>query len=128
MTHSAIVSLLTMLLLGPLASVDAAAQDVDDAPPPLPAVELSVNLERLKRKLETLPATDEERSVMKLNFYLNVYGSAPRINPLLGFDLHTGPVPFGGPSHADMLNQWTPEEFSAPVADLGSVLGWLFNR
>jgi len=126
MTYRAIVSLLTMLLLSPLVSVDAAAQDVDDAL--LPAVELSVNLERLKRKLAQLPATDEERTILRLNFYLSVYARAPRINPLLGFDLHTGPVPFGGPSHADMRDLWTPEEFSTPVADLGSVLGWLFKR
>ena len=124
MTRRAIVSLLTVLLLSPLAPVHAAAQD--DAP--LAAVELPVNLERLKRKLAALPASDEERSLLKLSFYVDVYGRAPRFDPLEGFDIHTGPVPFGGPSHADLRSLWTPEAFSAPAADLTSVLGWLFQR
>ena len=126
MTRPAIASVLTVLLLSPLAPATAAAQKDDQAP--LPAVELPVNLERLKQKLAALPATDEERSFLKLNFYLAVYGSAPRINPLAGFDIHTGPVPFGVPSDADLRSLWTPKEFSAPAADLGSVLGWIFNR
>ena len=126
MSDRAIVPLLTVLLLSPLVSVDAAAQEADDAS--LPEVKFSVNLERLKRKLATLPAADEDRTSLRLSFYLSVYARAPRINPLLGFDLQSGPVPFGGPTHADMRELWTPEEFSAPVADLGSVLGWLLKR
>ena len=122
----AIPLLLAPLLVFAVSAPAVAAQEV--AAEPLPAVELPVNLERLKRKLATLPATDEARSILKLNFYLEVYARAPRNNPLLGFDLHTGPVPFGGPSHADMRDLWTPEEFSAPVADLGSLLGWILKR
>lgn len=126
MTQRTIVYLLAVVLLGPLVPAEAAAQKVNDAP--LPAVELPVNLQRLKRKLAALPATDAERSILKLNFYLEVYGRAPRINPLDGFDIHTGPVPIGGPSHADMRELWTPQEFSTPAADLSSVIGWIFNR
>ena len=124
MTWHAVVSLLTVLLLGPLAPLHAAAQDADDALPPV----VSVNLERVKRELVALPATDDQRSLLKLNFYIEVYARAPRFDPLQGFDIHTGVVPFGGPSHADMRDLWTPEEFSAPAADLGSVLGWLLKR
>ncbi|MDP6581560.1 MAG: hypothetical protein QF681_12970 [Vicinamibacterales bacterium] len=126
MTRRAIVSAVTILLVSQFLPVNAAPQEV--AVDPLPAVELPVNLERLKRKLAALPATDEERSLLKLNFYLEVYARAPRINPLEGFDIHTGPVPFGGPSDADMRALWTPREFSTPAADLGSVLGWIFKR
>ena len=119
--------MLAVLLLSPIAPLHAVAQDVHDARP-LPAVELPVNLERLKRKLAALPATDAERSLLKLNFYIEVYGRATRVNPLQGFDIHTGPVPFGGPDHAGLRDLWTPEEFSAPVADLTSVLGWISRR
>ncbi|MBQ02949.1 MAG: hypothetical protein FI737_14845 [SAR202 cluster bacterium] len=126
MTQRAIVSVVAILLVSPCLRVDAAPQEGTVAP--LQAVELPVNLERLKRKLAALPATDEERSLLKLNFYLEVYARAPRINPLEGFDIHTGPVPFGGPSDTDMRALWTPREFSTPAADLGSVLGWIFKR
>jgi hypothetical protein len=126
MTRRAIVPLLSVLLVSPLAPVAAAAQDVDGAP--LPAVTLPVNLERVKRMVAALPATDEGRSLLKLSYYLEVYARAPRLNLLRGFDLDAGPVPFGGPSHADMQALWTPEEFSAPVADLGSLFDWILKR
>jgi hypothetical protein len=126
MTFRAFVSLLTVLLLSPIAAVRAAAQDDDRAPQP--AVRLSVNLERLKQKLAALPASDDERSLLALNYYLEVYGRAPRINLLEGFDAHIGPSPFGAPSHDDMRAIWTPEEFSSPVANLGSLFNWLSTR
>ena len=87
------------------------------------AVELPINLERLKQRLAALPTDDDERPLIR--FYVEVYGQAPRVNPLLGFDLHTGPVNHGAPTHAEMLRQWTPEEFRTPVADLGSLFNWL---
>ncbi len=128
MTQRAILSVLTILVLVLVAAsgVDAAAQETE--PAVLPAVELPVNLERLKRKLAALPSSDEERSLLKLDFYVEVYARAPRLNPLDGFDIHTGPVPFGGATDAELRALWTPQEFSTPAADIGSVLGWIFNR
>ena len=125
MTRRTIVSLLTVLLLGSLAPVGAVPQEVEDVV--LPAVELPVNLERLKRKLAALPPSDEDRSILKLNFYIEVYGRSPRLNLLQGFDIHTGPVPFGGATNADMRDLWTPQEFSTPAA-ISLPLGWLFTR
>jgi len=119
--------LLPILLASALAAVPAAAQD-PGASDPLPSVDLPVNLERMKRQLATLPDSDAERSLLRLDFYISVYGRAPAINPLEGFDLHNGPVPFGAPTRDDLQALWTPEEFSAPVADLTKVLGWLLRR
>ena len=124
MTWRTIVPLLTVLLWGPLVPVGAEPQEVDKAL--LPAVELPVNLERLKRKLAALPATDEERSILKLNFYIEVYGRSPRLNLLQGFDIHTGPVPFGGVTHTELRDLWTPQEFSTPPV-VSIPLGWLFK-
>ena len=125
MSLRAIVYVLTVLLLSSVARVQAAAQDVDG--PRVRAVRVPVNLERVKRKLVALPARDDERTLLDLSYYLEVYGRAPRINLLAGFDSHTGPVPFGGPSHADILALWTPEAFSTPAVDLSSLFGW-FKR
>ena len=125
MTRRAIVSVLTVLLLSPLAPLQAAAQDVDGAR--LPEVRFVVNLERVKRKLASLPATDDTRSLLDLSYYLEVYGRAPRLNLLEGFDIHSGPVPFGGATHADLRALWTPKEFSTPAA-VSIPLGWIFKR
>ena len=126
MTQRATVSLLILLLLSPLAPVRAAAQDGDAAP--RSSVDLGINFERVKREVEALPSSDEERVLLQLNYYLTVYGRAPRINPLEGFDTITGPVPFGTPTHAAMRDLWTPEEFSTPAADLGSLFDWILKR
>ncbi len=125
MALRSIVSVLTVLLLSPLALVQAAAQDVDGTW--VRAVRVPVNLERVKRKLAALPASDDKRALVELSYYLEVYGRAPRLNLLEGFDSHNGPVPFGGPSHADMRALWTPEAFSTPAVDLSSLFGW-FKR
>lgn len=89
-------------------------------------IELPVNLERLKQRLAALPRDDDERPLIE--FYVEVYGQAPRVNPLLGFDLYNGPVNHGAPTHSEMVRQWTPEGFRAPVADLGSLINWLRRR
>ena len=95
-------------------------------PQPLPALELPVNLQRLKQRLTALPARDEDRSLLKLNFYVEVYGRAPEINPLEGFNLHSGPVPYGPPTHTRMLRQMNPHTYQAISS--GAVLGWSRNR
>ncbi len=134
MTQRAIVSLLTALVLSAVAPVQVAAQDVDGARRPsevgggLRPPEIGINFERVKRTLAALPTSDEERSLLDLNYYLSVYGRAPGIKFLEGFDAVNGPVPFGVPTHAVFQDLWTPEEFSAPVADVGSLVQWLFNR
>jgi hypothetical protein len=123
--RSQALAVLVPLLLGFLGATPVAAQQVEAAP--LPRAEVTVDLERLKQRLASLPATDDNTG-LKLNFFVQVYGRLPRINPLEGFELTDGPVPFGGPTHGDLLSLWTPEEFSAPVADFGSVLGWFLGR
>ena len=115
------------LLLGPPPVAAGSGQEADPAAP-LPAVELPINLERVKRGLEALPSSEEARSRLKLEFYVNVYARAPRIDPLEGFDIHRGLVPYGAPSHAEMMRQWTPQGLDVPVADLGSVLGGIIGR
>lgn len=119
---------LAVLLLGPALAAATARSQEAGPPAPLPAVELPINLERVKRRLEVLPGSEEARSRLKIEFYVNVYARAPEIDPLEGFDIHTGLVPFGSPSHADMMRQWTPAGFDVATVDLGSVLGWIIGR
>ena len=127
MNARATMTAIAVLLLGPPAT--AAGQDRETDPPaPLPAVELPINLERVKRGLETLPSREEARSRLRLEFYVNVYARAPQYDPLEGFDIHTGLVPHGSPTHADMMRQWTPAGFDVPVADFTPILGWIVGR
>ncbi len=86
----------------------------------LPAEELPVSLARIRRKLAQAPPSDA--SLLRLDIYVEVVGKAPALNIFEGFDLHAGPVPYGAPTHSDMIRHVTPEEFRAPSVPLAPVL------
>ena len=93
----------------------------------LPAVELPVSLKRITRQLDRLPPTHEARSVLRLSYYIQVYARSPRIDLVQGFDLHNGPVPYGAPTHAELLAVMSPREFRPAVATLNNIIGWTFK-
>ena len=89
---------------------------------------LPIDLERIHRELRA-SATREEREGLNLRYYVSVNTQAP---PLVIFgpqdNLVHGPVPYGGPTHKDMLDQMTPQEFKSPPADFSALLRWLAER
>ena len=89
---------------------------------------LPIDLERIHRELRAA-SVREEREGLNLRYFVEVYGEAPPID-LFGPDanLSAGPVPYGAPTHKEMLQQTTPQEFRAPAADLGALLKWLMER
>ena len=95
---------------------------------PVDVDRLPINVERIHRELRQ-SAIREERDGLNLRYVIDVYGQAPPI-VLFGPDapLGTGPVPYGAPTHKDMLEQMTPKEFSAPIADFSALLRWLAER
>ncbi len=107
--------------------VPAAAQGDRGLVPP-PAEELPVSLDRITRQLDRLPLTHEERSVLRLSYYIQVYARSPRIDVVQGFDLHNGPVPYGAPTHAELLAVMSPREFQPAVARLNRIVGGTFKR
>ena len=98
-------------------------------PPSVNVDRLPVNLGRIQRALRQ-SAEREERNGLNLRYVIEVYGTAPRLN---FFDpkrdnLRSGPVPYGAPTHQQMLDIMTPQEFRAPVMDFGGVMRWLQDR
>jgi hypothetical protein len=85
-------------------------------------------VQRIYRELQQA-ATREERDGLRLRYFVDVYGQQP---PLVLFgpeaNLTSGPVPYGAPTHKDMLYQMTPQEFRAPAADLSALFRWLAER
>jgi len=89
---------------------------------------LPVNLERIQRGLRQ-SAVREEREGLNLRFTVEVYGQAPPIvlfEP--GANLQSGPVPYGAPTHREMIEHVTPKEFRPPAADIGALIRWLAER
>jgi hypothetical protein len=109
------------LLLSALA-LPAAAQDRVDVN------KLPVNLERIQRQLKQA-SIREERDGLNLRYFIPVYAQAPRIELFTRQDnLETGPVPYGAPSHRDMINAVTPQEFRAPAADFSGLFRWFADK
>jgi hypothetical protein len=84
--------------------------------------ELGVSFERIKRELRETPPAPKRSSLLHLNFHVDVYGKAPKIDLLAGVDLRpTGAVRYGGMTHQEFLDVTMPQAFKSPPADLLSL-------
>lgn len=89
---------------------------------------LPVNLERIQRQLQQTTVR-EERDGLNLRYMVDVYGKAPQIELFTKQDnLQSGPVPYGAPTHREMIEAVTPQEFRAPAADFSSLFRWLADK
>jgi hypothetical protein len=89
---------------------------------------LPINLNRIQRQLRQSTVRDESDG-LRLRYMVDVYGQAPRIElfPNRDFSL-TGPAPYGGPTHNDILQMITPQEHRAPAANFGNLFRWLADK
>ena len=127
----------TALLLVALLALPAGA--FAQAPPAVDASKMGVDLSRIKRELAQAQAqaqaTEEspEGDPLRLRFTVEVVGSAPKIDFLAGFNVN-GPVSYGPPTHQEVLDVLTPQEYRSPTVDfLGLAVAaaqglWKFSR
>lgn len=107
----------------------AVAQDPAPAPPPpTPAIDgtaLGVSLPRIQRRLAAdSRARSTGTSPLKLEYYVDVFGTAPALRFFTGESLIYGAVPGSAPTHRDMLWHVTPQAFRSPRVDfLGLATG-----
>ena len=114
--------LLALLLAGLVGLQPAAvrAQQGAAAPPP-PSVEaLGMSFERIKRGLRVLPPSTA-KTPLKLEYYVEVQGLMPPLPLFKPGELTTGPVPFGAPTHRDMMDHVTPEAFKSGTVPVSSL-------
>jgi hypothetical protein len=89
---------------------------------------LPVNLQRIQRELRQSTST-EERDGLNLRYQIEVYGRAPEIRLFTPEDnLTTGPVPYGAPTHREVIEHITPQEYRSPVMDFNSLFRWLAEK
>jgi len=122
--HASSVVTTAVLLLGLTRVVGAqpeqqAQVDVDQLP---------VDVARIHRGLRQ-STIREERDGLHLKYFVDVYGQAPRIEFFTRQDnLRNGPVPYGAPTHNEILQMITPQEYRAPVADFSALIRWLSDK
>ena len=112
-----------------VANVPVGAQVAEDEVAFDPAT-LGVSLERIQTKLDRLPSRDEASSLLRLDFYVEVYAEAPKIDYFQGFDLDNAPIAHGVPTHSQMMAVMSSGRLApilGPAMDLGAGLDWLLN-
>ena len=99
-----------------------------EAQGPVDVSRLPINLERIQRELRQASIRDESEG-LNIRYIVDVYGQAPPI-VIFGprFDLLYGPVPNSAPTHKEMIEHVTPQEYRAPAADLNALFRWLAER
>jgi hypothetical protein len=93
--------------------------------PAIDATKLGVDLSRIQRGLRV--AETKEKSAaegLRLDFSIQVYGRAPRIEVLQGVDLFNGGVPGTAPSHNQMIEFWTPAIYRSPTMPVSALAFW----
>ncbi|MGE0863227.1 MAG: hypothetical protein AB7P34_04925 [Vicinamibacterales bacterium] len=125
---------LTALLL----SLSASAWAQQPAPEPKPpaeeqidATKFGVSLERIQRGLrvsETREKASEDGDGFRLEYQVQVYGQAPKIEVLKDVDLFNGPVPGTAPTHQQFLNHVTPQIYRTPGLPISSLGFWLAQQ
>jgi hypothetical protein len=90
---------------------------------------LPIDLTKVTRDLRQAAATESQNNGLHIRYTIDVYGQSPRIELFNKQDnLGNGPVPYGAPSHQEMINHVTPQEYRAPYADFGNLIRWLSDK
>jgi hypothetical protein len=130
--RGAIPVLLVAILGSPGVSAQTSQSSTRTADPPaeapaaqVDASKLGVSLSRIKRELAQAEAaaTAPEDGRLKFSFTVEVVGSAPKINVLEGFPV-SGAVPYGSPTHQEVLDVLTPQEFRSPAIPFSALAVW----
>jgi hypothetical protein len=89
---------------------------------------LPIDLRRIERRFRQTTIR-EERDGLNLRYFVDVYAKAPDIVLFTPEDnLLTGPVPYGAPTHREMVDMMTPREHRTPAADFGNLFRWLAGK
>ena len=97
---------------------------------PLDASKLGVSMSRIKKGLRITESRQTASSTpLKLEYQIQVFGAAPRIDVLQGFNISQGaPLSYGAPTHNDFITQWTPQAYRSPPVPLSSIAFWALGE
>lgn len=118
-----------------LAAAVAAPGLAQDAHPPphgetegtiyIDPTKLGVSLDRIQKGLRVAEAREERKGEgLRIEYNVQVFGTAPRIDVLSGFDLFNGAVPGSAPTHREYLDFVTPQIYRTPTMPVSAVAAW----
>lgn len=107
----------TLLATAPAAAV-AQPGATESQPTAIDPSALGVSMSRISQRLAADSRSRSDGTApLKLDFFVDVYGTAPALRFFTGQDLVYGSVPGSPPTHSDMLYQMTPQLFRQPVVN-----------
>ncbi len=118
---------LLLSLSSPVGAQDAEPALPTQADSQIDATKLGVSLERIRRGLRVTESREKQPqagAALRLEFQVQVYGMAPKIEILKGVDLFNGPVPGSAPTHRQFIDFVTPQIYRTPVMPLSALAGW----
>jgi len=93
--------------------------------PAIDVTKLGVSLSRIQKGLFIAESRERRAGdAMRLEFNVQVYGKAPKIEVLKGLDLVNGAVPGSAPSHRQMIDFVTPVIYRSPVMPVSALAFW----
>ncbi len=123
-----------LALLALIVSLSSPAWAQDPAPAPaaeadsqIDATKLGVSLARIQKGLRVTESREKQKqpgAALRLEFQVQVYGTAPRIEVLKGIDLFNGPVPGSAPTHRQFIDFVTPQIYRTPGLPISALAGW----
>lgn len=122
----ALILLLLAGLSGPAWAQDAPAPTVD--PEAIDATKLGVSLSRIQKALQIAEARQKDPGGLRLEFNIQVFGTAPKIEILKGIDLLNGQVPGTAPSHTQFIEFVTPPIYRQPALPISAFAAWAAQR
>jgi len=112
----------------PASGSPSAGESKAQAPgePQIDPSKLGVSMSRIQRGLRVSESREQASgSPLKLEYQIQVFGTAPRIDVLGDFDIGSqAPLSYGAPTHRDFVNQWTPQAYRSPPVPLSSLASW----
>jgi hypothetical protein len=130
--RSVVLLVLIAGLAPPALAQDAPRAQEQSAPvpatspsPPIDPTKLGVSLPKIQKGL-FIAAEREAQSggELHLEFNVQVYGMAPKIEVLKGVDLGSGGVPGSAPTHRQMMEFVTPAIYRSPTMPVSALALW----
>ena len=122
---------LALLLLVLSVSAPAWAQDSEAKPAPadqpatIDATKLGVSLARIQKGLRVSETQQKQTTTpLRLEFAVQVYGFAPRIDLLKDVDILHGDAPNSAPTHRQIIEFLTPQIYRQPAAPISALAWW----
>lgn len=116
---------LVACLAAPCLAQEAKTPPAAPAEPTIDVNKLGVSLKRIQRGLFIAESREKQGGdAMHLEFNVQVYGQAPKIEVLKGIDLVNGAVPGSAPSHRQVIDFLTPEIYRTPTMPVSALAVW----